>query len=122
MRTKVLYLAALTVLSACATHMSPADIQAADTAYLCNQYSGALSPNKGRPELRAEMLRRGETACWDPSVAEHRRNNGLATAMFGPIGGLVHGAVSPEPMPERTAEEVLRDENERLREELAKAR
>lgn len=98
MRTRtVLVTLSLLTLTACDYRMEPQDAAAYNTRNLCTLYSAPYGMNRDNPVVAAELAKRGETRCTRPDIAANQRGNTIATALFGPLGGFVHSAVSPDP-------------------------
>ena len=104
MRQIVFAATCLLGLAACAHRLSPEEAAKEATPTLCTFYAGNLGPNYESPVIRDELLRRGAHSCLDPQIAAARRQNMMATGLFGPLGGLVHSAANPTPPIEGTAE------------------
>jgi hypothetical protein len=69
------------VLAGCA--IKPEQVSSQSSSVLCRLYGAMLHPNYLDPDIRRELVRRGDAACTDPALIQARNNANLQGIKLG---------------------------------------
>jgi len=80
-RIALMLFVATPVLVGCA--IKPEQVSSQSSSQLCRLYGAMLHPNYLDPDIRRELVRRGDAACTDPALIQARNNANLQGIKLG---------------------------------------